>query len=114
MKINDYLEMVDKTTQGKILLIIHYIVQTYPNVVFDDHYSSNTKIPTYRYNDTYVSIACMKKYITIHFGNPESVKMMVKECEKIRGNIGCVNMSYHIELPYAQIYKAIDITFRKS
>lgn len=113
MEIGYYLSSIDFAVQEKVLPMIHYIETKYPAVVFDEVYSAKTKIPTYRHNGSYVSIACRRRYITIHFGNYDAVSIVTKAYEKVRGNIGCVNIGYNVDIPYDAVYKAIDHCFEE-
>jgi len=111
MDIEYYLKQIDEETREKIVPIINYIEKQYPEAVFDDNWGKKTKIPTYRINDKYVSIACMKRYITIHFSNFEAPKYIKENYSYCKANIGCVNFSYSRELPQNYIFAAIDKTF---
>lgn len=113
MGIGYYLSLIDFAVQEKVLPMIQYIEKKYPTAVFDETYSAKTKIPTYRHSGSYVSIACRRKYITIHFGNYDAVSIVTKASEKVRGNIGCVNIGYNVDIPYDAVYKAIDLCFEE-
>lgn len=112
MTIFDFLAMVDDNTKEMVLPVINYIEQNYPNAIFDDNYSVKTKIPHWRFNNSYVGIGCRKHYISIYFGNSNAAKVVSDNTPFCRAQKACVNFSYKRELPYDAIYKGIDCAFK--
>ncbi len=110
MTIDDYLGQIDEKTRNKLEPIIEYIAKEFPDVTYDEDWGPKTKMPTYRHNGNYVSIACMKRYISIHFSNYEAPKLIFQKYPYCKANVGCVNFSYARDLPHDVIFEAIDQT----
>ncbi len=114
MPIQKYLKCQPAEIQNKLMPIIIYINNTYPNAIFDELYSDKTHIPTYRYNNSYVAIGCRKYYISIYFGTENAASEVAKTTPYCRALKGCVNLSYKREIPYDSIYIGIDYCFKNN
>ena len=109
--IADYILDLSDKRKDRLNQVINYIRITYPNAIESLDYAPNTKIPTFKMGEVYVSIASMKNNITIHFGKYGATDIIAKSCPKITKRVGCVNISDKIDFPIQAIQEAIDYCF---
>ena len=112
--IDEYLLNLSELRKERLLAVITYIRTFYPEAEQSMNYAPNTKMPTFKIDGTYLSIASMKHNITIHFGKYGATEFVAKANPKIVKRVGCVNISDRIDFPINEIKQAIDFCFENT
>ena len=112
-KIKEYLNNLTEIRRERLLQVINYIKEAYPEAEESMDYAPKTKFPMYKVNGVYVAIASMKNHISIHFGKYNATKIIGDKNPKIKVNVGCVNIKDTVGFPIEDIKKAIDFCFEQ-
>ncbi len=112
-RIQEYLNNLTEIRRERLLQVIKYIKETYPDAEESMDYAPKTKFPMYKVNGVYVAIASMKNHISIHFGKYNATKIIGDKNPKVKANIGCVNVRETVDFPLEDIKEAIDFCFKE-
>lgn len=108
--IDGYLESLKGIRKDRIQEIINYIRENYPEIEESYTLSPKWNYPTFKLGETYVAIASMKNYISIHFGRYGATKLIGQRNPKIQTKVGCVNIKDKDSWPIEDIERAIQYT----
>ncbi len=111
MKSTDYFDNIDEKIFDDLLPLILYIEKTYPKASYSKFYTEKSRMPTWRLHKSYVAIACRKKHISVYLGTEKAVQTVLESEPTCKVLKGCVNLSYHKEIPYQALYHGIDASF---
>lgn len=113
MNIQEVYECIEANNTTQIIPIIEYIQTSFPSCIFDEAITKKSRIPTWKLDNEYIVIGCLKHYITIYFSKASAVKIIAENTPYCRALKGCINFSYKRDLPYDAIYQGIDHCFSK-
>ncbi len=111
MALSDFIACAKKHDKQMVFPLLAYIEKHHKDAVYDDFFSQNTKMPTWRKGKRYVAIGCRKHYLSVYFSSHDPVEHIANATPFVKANKACVNFSYARELPYTAIYEAIDKCF---